>query len=309
MGAGSATADPRSSVVPLLRSFKLGDRLSARAPMVEPAITSEPFPESERVVYARNPLIEVICQLRFPPILRIATEPPAAFQEQVRGEYPLLSEKLPEVNFDVPAGMPPAIASILKAGFPTRKLIGYDFASADEKWKVSLTQDFLSLSTKQYSRWEDFRKHLQGPLKALIAVYAPAFFARIGLRYQDLIQRSRLDLPLATKWSELIKPHMAGVHAVPELEGHIEESVGQLLIKLPKFNGKVRVNYGIVQTQDTRENCFLIDSDYHTEERTKTDAVDGILNYFNRQSGKFFRWCIEDRLKAALEPQALNAPT
>jgi uncharacterized protein (TIGR04255 family) len=276
--------------------------------MVKPAIISEPFPESPRVVYGRNPLIEVICQLRFPPILRIAAEAPAAFQEHVRGEYPLFSEKLPEVNVEVPAGIPPAIANILKASLPARKLIGYDFASADEKWKVSLTQDFLSLSTKQYSRWEHFREHLQGPLKALIAVYAPAFFTRIGLRYQDLIQRSRLDLPATTKWSALIKPHMAGVHAVPELEGHIEESVGQLLIKFPEFNGKVRLNYGIVQTEDTGENCFLIDSDYYTDERTKTDAVDGTLDYFNKQSGRLFRWCIEDRLKAALEPQPVDAP-
>ena len=48
-----------------------------------------PFPESERVVFRRNTLAEVICQLRFPPILEIAAKDPAAFQEQIRAEYPL----------------------------------------------------------------------------------------------------------------------------------------------------------------------------------------------------------------------------
>jgi uncharacterized protein (TIGR04255 family) len=275
--------------------------------MPDSATTLPPFPDSQRVVYGRNPLIEVICQLRFPPILRIAVEPPVAFQERIRKEYPLLSEKFPEVNVEMPPGVPQAIVELMKGSVGNRKLMGYDLASADEKWKVSLTRDFLSLSTNQYTRWEHFREHLEGPLQALIAVYAPAFFTRVGLRYQDLIQKSRLGLPPETNWSELIKPHIAGVHGVPELEGAVEESMGQLLISLPQFSGKVRINYGIVQTADSDEKCFLIDSDYYTEQRTKTDAADGILAYFNKQSGRLFRWCIQDRLQEAMEPQPVEA--
>jgi uncharacterized protein (TIGR04255 family) len=185
--------------------------------------------------------------------------------------------------------------------------MGYDFASADEKWKVSVTRDFLSLSTDQYTRWEHFREHLEGPLDALMAVYAPTFFTRVGLRYQDVIQKSRLSLAPTTKWAELVKPHIAGVHGVLELEGSVEESLGQLLISLPQFKGKVRINYGIVQIAGSTENCFLIDGDYYTEERTTHDAVSRILNYFNKQSGRLFRWCIEPRLHEAMEPQPVEA--
>ena len=53
-----------------------------------------PFPDSERVIYQRNPLLEVICQLRFPSILRIDSEAPAVFQERVRKEYPMYQEAL-----------------------------------------------------------------------------------------------------------------------------------------------------------------------------------------------------------------------
>lgn len=275
--------------------------------MPDQATSLAPFPDSERVVYGRNPLIAVICQLRFPPILRIAAEPPVAFQERIRNEYPFLSEKFPEVNVEMPPGVPPAMAEMIRGTLPKRKLMGYDFASADEKWKVSLSRDFLSLSTSQYTRWEHFREHLEGPLQALMTVYAPAFFTRLGLRYQDLIQKSRLGLPPRTKWSELIKPHIAGVHGVPELEGAVEESLGQLLISLPQFGGKVRINYGIVQTVESDEKCFLVDGDYYTEQRTKTDAVDGILAYFNKQSGRLFRWCIEDRLQRAMEPRPVES--
>jgi hypothetical protein len=44
-----------------------------------------PLKDYPRVIYKRNPIIGVVCELRFPPILRIAAEPPVAFQEWIRG--------------------------------------------------------------------------------------------------------------------------------------------------------------------------------------------------------------------------------
>jgi uncharacterized protein (TIGR04255 family) len=275
--------------------------------MPVPVTTLPPFPDSERVVYRRNPLVEVICQLRYPTILSISANPPAAFQERIRNEYPLLAEKLPDVNVELPRGVPPDVVEMIRGSISKRKPVGYDFASADGKWKVSLTQDFLSLSTTDYTQWEGFREHLKGPLEALIAIYNPAFFIRIGLRYQDLIQRSLLGISENTKWSELIKPHIAGVQAAPELDGAVEEFMGQLLINLPEFNGKVRINYGIAQRVGSVENCFLIDSDYHTGDRTQNESVTRILDYFNRQSGRLFRWCIEPSLHQAMEPHPIQA--
>lgn len=49
------------------------------------------FSDSERVHYAKAQLAEVVCQLRFPSILRIAAEEPADFQERIRATYPRYS--------------------------------------------------------------------------------------------------------------------------------------------------------------------------------------------------------------------------
>jgi uncharacterized protein (TIGR04255 family) len=49
------------------------------------------FPASQRVKHIRNPLMEVICQVRFPKILRIDAEVPVNFQEEIRSEYPTLN--------------------------------------------------------------------------------------------------------------------------------------------------------------------------------------------------------------------------
>ena len=48
-----------------------------------------PFPEATRVIYHKNPLTDVICQLRFPPILKIDSEIPSLFQDTIREQYPL----------------------------------------------------------------------------------------------------------------------------------------------------------------------------------------------------------------------------
>ncbi|GDX40579.1 hypothetical protein LBMAG21_08710 [Armatimonadota bacterium] len=50
-----------------------------------------PFPQTNRGIYAKNPLVEVVCQLRFPPILSINQSNLADFQSHIRDVYPLYS--------------------------------------------------------------------------------------------------------------------------------------------------------------------------------------------------------------------------
>ena len=51
------------------------------------------FYHEPRCHYRRNPLGEVICQLRFPEILAISANPPVAFQEAIRDDYPQFLRK------------------------------------------------------------------------------------------------------------------------------------------------------------------------------------------------------------------------
>lgn len=272
--------------------------------MANPNVQS-PFPDSPRIIYGRNPLGQVICQLRFPSILRIAAEPPVAFQEQIRSEYPVLRERRTEV--DLPPGIPPAVAQIVR-GLPRKNAGGYDFISEDGKWKVSLAGEFLALTAGRYEQWEHLHQHLAGPLKALIDVYKPAFFTRAGLRYQNVICRTKLGLRADTAWSELIRPHIAGVLAKKEVAGIVEEFQCQTALALGAHGGHVRMMTGIVETADVpREACFLIDNDFYTQGRVTIDDVDRVLGYLNRQSGRLFRWCIEERLHVAMEPRLVEA--
>ena len=145
------------------------------------------FPDAERVIYDKNPLVEVICQLRFPPVLRIDVDPPAAFQERVRADYPFYELKS-AVQF--PAGVPPEIAQLVGAGLPFAGQKWHEFASQDRAWDLKLSREFISLACRSYTRWEDFRQRLAGAFEALMTQYRPSFVTRIGLRYQDIIRRA-----------------------------------------------------------------------------------------------------------------------
>lgn len=260
------------------------------------------FPDSPRVVYRKNPLAEVICQVRFPSILKIDWERPVQFQEKVRAEYPLFEENVVEqvaVSPDLAklVGVPPQPAIRVGSG------AAYDFLSADKVWKIGLTSTFLSLSCSQYERWESFRDRMTRAVYIFQNEYAPAFYTRTGLRYRDVIRRSQLGLTEA-EWPALLQPHILGELAVKEVAQYVREAQRLLLLSLGR-SASVRILHGLAKA-NSGETCYLIDSDFFTEDQKEAANVADILDYFNRQAGKLFRWCITDRLHEAMEPQPLR---
>lgn len=107
------------------------------------------FPESPRVIYGHSPLAEVICQVRFPTVLRIESEVPADFQDRVRKTFPYF-ERQPVPGFNQ---MPPEVARLIGAQVQTQ----YVFRSEDGSYNISLAPDALSVTTTAYKRWEAFR--------------------------------------------------------------------------------------------------------------------------------------------------------
>lgn len=262
-----------------------------------------PFPDSPRVIYAKNPLTEVICQLRFPAILRIDSEAPVAFQERIRHEYPLYQKGIRQELFL--SSLPGPVAEGVEGGPGLGPLSGaHDFISADGCWTVGLTREFLALSTRNYLRWEEFRQHLELPLRSLTEVYTPPFFSRVGLRYQDVIVRSRLGLE-ESGWPELLRPYIVAELGSSDISGSVEAAVRFIIIHLEQTGGLVRIQHGLAQHPGTGESCYLIDSDFFIEGQTGGRDVETTLNAFNAQAGRLFRWCITEKLHLAMEPQPL----
>lgn len=261
-----------------------------------------PFPETPRAIYERNPLTEVICQLRFPTILRIASERPAEFQDRLRDQYPVYRE-----NRGAAPGMPAEISQLL-AELPIQvpSEPSYAFEAEDGKRTVNLSREFVAVTERDYRDWESFRGEVERIKTAVEEIYAPPFYDRIGLRYQDVIDREGLDLQ-GVPWHELVRSPMAGIlggggdDAVRE---HVREAVATAELEIPEIpGGTVRLQYGLGTHEGHAEKIYGMDADFYTTERSPTDGVLETLNAFNKHAGNFFRWSITDRLRDALRPR------
>ncbi len=254
-----------------------------------------PFPASDRVFYGKNPLVEVVCQLRFPSILRIESHLPSEFQDRIRRAFPVYNGPTTLPRVEGAAALPPQLLKLI-AGAATS--VSHEFLSADQVWKVSLTRDFIALTTTTYVNWQDFAERLAPPLEAFTEIYEPAFYQRIGLRYVDRIVPASLGLA-GRQWRELLKPHIAGELADPTVGPHVERALRELLIALPTDGGKVRIVHGI----EDNGAAYVIDSDFFTEQQIAVRDVSRVLVGFNQLAGRLFRWCIEDPLHIAMEPR------
>jgi uncharacterized protein (TIGR04255 family) len=264
-----------------------------------PQTADDFFPPSPRVIYSKSPLVEVICQLRFPPILRIESSPPAEFQERIRQVFPLFEKDsgLPMPN------IPPEIAKLIGgslSGSTTNR-----FLSEDKTTFLNLNSESISLTTSNYTQWEAFKESLRLPLTALIDIYKPSFFTRIGLRYMDAVERDRLGLS-GKKWSELLNPIILGELSQPAFEDNLLEEVQRIIrVKYPDGSGAIRLRHGLGQVGDNPETCYTIDFDFYVERRTEIKDGEAVLDRFNTRAGRAFRWCITDTLHHALGPSEI----
>jgi uncharacterized protein (TIGR04255 family) len=257
-----------------------------------------PIPESGRIIYRNNPLVEVVCQLKFPPVLRVESELPAEFQEAIRSEYPIYSEPPAAL---IPEGLPPEIARLVGSMLPAPGGKMHEFVSEDQVWKLTLCRDFLALRCSRYERWERFAQSFRCPFDELVQIYRPAFFSRVGLRYQNLIRRRSLGLE-GVDWGELLQPHVAGALS-SSVSSDVEEVLQVVSFRLPENRGRVTMRHGLVRDSATNEACYAIDNDFYTEEKTLVADALGKLEYYNGYSGRVFRWSIKERLDRAMEPQ------
>ena len=260
------------------------------------------FAPYERLQYARSPLVEVICQLRFPPILSIGANEPAAFQEAVRKDFPRYAARQEQVP---PKVVKKGNATALE---PQKPITNYHFVSEDGRWKLNLTQNFIALSTLSYQRWEDFAARLDQPLAQFIQIYQPAFFERLGLRYVNAISRQRLGLE-DQLWDDLIRDHYVGILGQPDVE-ETEITKCSLDVETPLVGGyrmKVHAGPGLIGGGKTdKEVKFILDSDFSAAGQLTADSVPAKLEDMHRFALCLFRGAITDELHQAMGPTPLS---
>lgn len=263
-----------------------------------------PFPESERVLYKKNPLAEVICQLRFPTILRIGAGEPADFQDKIRKYYPIYGLQEPSLELPQLTKELAAILGQINMPIPPGSAT-HRFYTKDSQRFISLSRDFLALVETKYERWESFREQLEKAESALKRVYEPAFYTRIGLRYRDIVSRRTLGLT-NVEWQDLLKPYILAELGAKEVWAAIAKIQTRATIRISEVpQGQITLTHGLIEPPGSGEECYVIDADFWVERKEGIDEAFEILDKFNRLAGRLFRWAITEKLHSAMQPQSI----
>jgi len=257
--------------------------------------------EAERVLYEKNPLDAVVCQLKFPTILRVESELPSDFQDRIRGAFPLFNET-PAGQMPIQLPIPAEIAKILGRQLDAATGRKYSFVSEDKSWQVSLSRESLALTCRKYIRWETFEDRLRTPLFAFSELYRPSFFSRVALRYRNLIRRSALGIA-ERPWSALLRTEIAGELAAHDMSQNISMLRKEILFDL-RDGMQARMLQGFVMING--EQAYMIDTDFFSTQKTEVDYAWQRLGTFNKYARWIFRRCISDELHSAMGPRPIQ---
>ena len=257
------------------------------------------FSDRERFLYRKRQLAEVICQLRFPTILSISAREPADFQEAIRRDFPQYKRL-----FEQPQPRVTGAPGSFRLEEPER-ITNYQFLSADGKWKVNLTNSFISLATPAYTKWEDFAAKLDLILAQFIPTYQPAYFERVGLRFINIFSRKALDLE-GVPFRELFQPGYLGLLGEEDVREEGFARAGQD-VELALSGGcrvKLHAGPGMVQRGPVKDSeiKFILDCDVFMPGKLPMTQCAPALQTVHLQADRIFAGALTDRLHDAMDP-------
>jgi len=235
------------------------------------------------------PLVRVIGQVRFPPVLSLEKkEFIAPFQEAIRSTYPILR---PEQTLGLVLG-PQGVE-------PGSKQSAWRFSDADGGWRVSVTPEFIAIETTSYTSRNDFLKRLQFVLDAFVKHFKPAIVQRIGMRYIDQVTGDALaDI------SKLVRQEVLGIVALPFSE-NASHSLTETILTLPESKEQLLARWGKVPAGVTvdpnaiapiNEPSWVLDIDMFCNEEHPF-VLKEIVNTAQRFAERLytvFRWAVTD---------------
>jgi len=238
------------------------------------------------------PLVKVLAQLRFPPVLEMPRLIPA-LQRRLQPTYPIFRpEHIVEATFGAD-------------GVSQNKTQAWRFLDLKQEWAIILTQSFVALETTNYHSRDDFIDRIQQLLKSINGPGKnknnPVVVTdRLGIRYINRIVGEDATGGL----QDLIRPEMYGPLTIEmPPEASLLASIGQLHLQLdgPQLQarwGRLPPNALMVaDVEPVPDISWVLDIDVFEDRVTSFDPAE-IAAAARRASAyayHFFRWAMSQR--------------
>ena len=258
-----------------------------------PATPFEVVPE--RIPLEPDPLVRVVAQVRFAPVLSVREQGfIAPFQEEIRGSYPLAQKEIQQEVALGAQGVLQVAESVL-----------WRFSDASRAWEVSLSENFVSLACSNYSDRVDFLGRLRKALDAVGHHIRPVLTRRVGVRYVNRLSGVEMTgrLPL------FIRSELLGLASAELGNGEVLSELTEAAFVTDAVNlrgrwGHLPANAAYEATIDPIDKpSWLLDLDAYTAATTPFDAqlcAEEAERYTAIVHG-FFRWAVSDQFLEAHE--------
>lgn len=249
------------------------------------------FPQVEDIHLAKAPLREVICQVRFPVILRIANEEPVELQEKIRARFPVL-----EVEHGVLVEM---------EGLKPKGQVGlappsYHFHNQDRTCSVTLAPDFYALSSKAYKHWSGFSDDLDFISRAAHAEYAFPYATRIGLRYINVLEPKKIGLE---SFNDVLSALRDELTVMLKTDAIQSPELALQRIQAVTNGDRFTFLYGLLHEGMPLEPKFMLDFDMYAEGNLMLEDLLDRCRRYHEFIYSAFRWCIPDDKLYLFDPQ------
>lgn len=252
------------------------------------------FPVKQEIQLKKPPLSEVICQVKFPPILRISKETPVNFQEAIRSHFPGLDV---EQGVLLQLGISPASESPVMDTTPKV----FRFKSPDAQSNVALAQDFFALSTNDYTHWSSFRNEFAFVEQAAWEEFSFPYVSRIGLRFINRFTRKNTG---CKTFSELLDLFRDELTCLIRSDAWTEPNEMISQIVLPDNKAKLNLRFGFSKEQ--KEQFILLDFDYFEDYQLEYKNLSERIDRYHAKIYQAFRWSLKDSSLERFEAQMGN---
>lgn len=247
-----------------------------------------------RVVFARNPLKVVVAQLKFPAVFALAQPTGVAqFQQAIEADYPL-NDVMGQV--DVQLAPNPGL------GIPQAPT--WRFFPDGQAWIVGVSVSSLSLETKTYTRFEEFRDRFSTVLKAAVRTMPITRCTRLGLRYVNQIEHP--EAVTLSDWTRFLNERLFGLATDDALDARVSQALQQISVEIP--DGKATIRHGYSRKPSGEGSTYVIDIDVYDEQQMSLDpdAIVARLAQWKEWEWQRFRGSISDALAEYLGSEPLE---
>lgn len=247
----------------------------------------------ERIPLDPDPLVRVVAQVRFAPVLSVREQSfVAPFQETIRHSYPLVEKEMQQQVAPGAGGALHVAESVL-----------WRFSDAGRNWKVTLSENFVSLDCSDYSDREDFLSRLTETLDAVGDHVRPVLTSRVGVRYTDRL----CGAELLARLPDFVRPELLGLGNAALGDGAVVSELTQA--DFSTDNVSLRGRWGHLPPSATHDESidgvdtasWILDLDAFTALTVPFDSKICAAEA-ERYAGivyGFFRWAVSDEFLVA----------